>query len=389
MFCPNCGRGLPDGAEFCPNCGTKISEIRKAPGGSAAVVSSATGVTAGKSPEKKRKLSGGWITLISIICVLAVAAAVVLPIYFCAPLLPVASTTSDGKTSYTYEFDKKNGILTVKGEDTGSYKNDGYLKMSPYAVDQWLIALSDTDSVYNIESLQICLAGTDYMFDDINEYVLANNKYAAEGKIKEIDVTTRFASEDGSDVVDTAKYLFISNDGKVDKITELFKDYDGENVSETYFISYDEKGRIVKIVDEDGSGGIFKYKDNHFLQNEDTESPDDNTSDYLPPFSAEIKDGHMAAFDANYGALSSSYTTYKFSGSLPSTVDIITNSADAMGSSKMSDISKIHYKNKRVIQIDTTRKYDSSYVEDVTSGKVTKEHQKNNVQLTFQYKRIL
>lgn len=389
MFCPNCGKGLPDGADFCPNCGTRVSGTHMMLDGTAAVVGADAGVLASASPVRKRKLSSGWITLISIICVLAVAATVVLPIYFRAPLLPVASATSDGETSYSYEFNKKNGILTIQGKDSGSYKQDGYLKMSPYATDQWLIALSATDSTYNLESLQICLAGTDYMFVNINEYVLANNKYVAEGKIKEIDVTTRFASEDGSEDVDTTRYLFVSNNNRVDKITELSKDYDGENVSETYSISYDEKERIVKIVDEDGAGDIFRYKDDHFLQNEDAESPDDNTPDYLPPFSSEIQNGHMTAFNSNYGALSSSYTTYKFSGSLPSTVDIITNSADAMGSSKMSDISKIYYKNKRVTQIDTNRKYDSSYIEDVTSGKVTKEHKRNNVRLMFQYKRIL
>ena len=29
MYCPNCGKELPEGAKFCPDCGAKQSEMSK------------------------------------------------------------------------------------------------------------------------------------------------------------------------------------------------------------------------------------------------------------------------------------------------------------------------------------------------------------------------
>lgn len=372
MFCPNCGTKLPDNASFCGNCGARVGEMPIIP-------------TPAKG--KSHKLSTGWITLISLVCVLALFCAIFLPIYFTAPVLPAASATSDGKSSFSYEFDKKTGVLKINGEEKGVYDENTYYTLSPYYDNQWLIALSNVNSNYDTQSLQFCLASEEYVFDTVTEYVLANNPYISNGKIKEVDLSTTIVSKNYPEEVNHVKYDFETVNNRVVKITEHSTSTNqySEDTETIYSISYDNEGKITKITYDD-AGGTFKYdREGHFV----SYSYLDNYSNDTPPYSSEIKNNHMTRFDCNWGALSSSYSTYIFSGNQLKGAVIVISGGDAAGSSSSTMSSQISYKSKHVSQLATTIKYDGSYVEDVESGRVKEDHHKTNTGLSFQYKRIL
>lgn len=152
VYCPNCGAQIRDGASPCSNCGTAIEK------------------------RQKHKLKKKWIIIISAICVLVLLCAILLPLYFTSPVLPVSSETSDGKSVFTYNFDKKTGTLTIVNRQKGFDDRTGYYKDSPYKDSQWLIALSNSDTPYHTQSLQLALTEDLYMFSCLPEYILAHNK---------------------------------------------------------------------------------------------------------------------------------------------------------------------------------------------------------------------
>lgn len=368
MYCPNCGTQLPDDAEFCRNCGARVGARGDRGSGES---------LQGTAAEKKRKLSGGWITLISLASVLVLFCAIFLPIYYSAPLLPVASATSDGNARFTYDFDKKTGILKIEEKAKRTEDENYWYNRSPYADDQWLIALSDISSNYNVQSLQLCCS---YGFsnDTLEEYVFGNNKYIANGKIKEID--NSYTDLDNSEYNRRERYVFEAKNNRLEKVTE-FSDYDRDGSSYTYF--YDDKGRITNIKnEEDEIGNIYQYDENGNFKS--------YTLNEGSPVSATNRGTHMYSYLDNLSGMTAVKADYSFKGRNPSIVTVRETSGDSGGWEDVTYTSSFKYKENHVSQISTKHNVKGeTYFMDGDNVKKRDNSRKVNSLINFQYKRML
>lgn len=357
MYCPNCGTQIRDGASFCSNCGATITN------------------------RQKHKLKKKWIVLISVICVLVVLCAILLPLYFTSPVLPVSSETSDGKSTFTYNFDKKTGTLTIVNRQKGFDDRTAYYKDSPYKDSQWLIALSNSDTPYHTQSLQLALTEESYMVSCLPEYILAHNKYISNGTIKIIDKTMK--NLNGSEYDENTQYVFTTKNGKVTKLkedTSTANDPSAYHEITHFEYAYDEKGRITSITNiENDITETFAYDENGNL-----ESDRSNHNGFGPDYSTEIQNGKMSSYSPTLGIRSDLYSkaTFEFSGNKlkAMVLEDSYNSYDGGGGATAIYTSQFKYDGNYITDIQTKIKYDTTYADD--------EHHLTDSQVTFKYKHV-
>lgn len=368
MYCPNCGAELPDDAEFCRNCGAKVKRD--------SVGLQNTGPQMAASAEKtKKRLAPGWIVLIALVCVAVILAAVMIPIYAKAPVLPVSSSTSDGKSSFTYDFDKKTGLLTISGTLKGaSYEDDSFYNKSPYVLTQWLIALCRTSNPYETQLLQLCTMDEYTIPGTLSEYVLGINDYVVNGTIKRVEYS--FENLDDSTVNDSRNYEFEAADGRVNSVR-----VESHGINEgttTYSYSYDEQGRIHRIWDDDNTiDETYVYDEKGILK--------DIKSEDALGFDIKNDGQHVTYIQHNIGLNTGAEATYTFNGNALQKVKTEEGSSWGGGGYHISNVSQFSYQKNRVSQINTSV---DAKGEDASGGSGNFSFNPQ-ISLSFQYKRIL
>ena len=256
MYCPNCGAQVQDGMSFCPECGSDLSKKKS---DKPIVITE----PAPPKPEKpKKKKSGKNIaSVVLIILLVLVIAALVVGIVFqpfsksggLIPkkkeiMIPMSASSSDNTANYSYRYDPESKTLTVT--DTSSYDNNDHY--SPLSL-AWMIPLFDSSSDNDQPFIWMCCC------DDIasgyaEDYLYANCPLIKNGTIKNIvfsssfgeDTTSTFTTEENQvTYIDGAPVSYNAN-GLVSEIN------DSEDIMDLKY-SYDSKGRLVKIGEDDSA----------------------------------------------------------------------------------------------------------------------------------------
>lgn len=339
MYCPNCGTELPDDAGFCRNCGAKVQR------NSAEMQTTGSKVTALATEKIKKRLAPGWIVLIALVCVIAILCAVMIPIYAKAPVLPVSSSTSDGKSKFTYSFDKEAGELNVGGILKGFRDDDNSnYNRSPYVTTQWLIALSDVSTPYKTQSMQLCTMDEYSQPYTIAEYVLGNNDLIADGTIQKVVFT--LDNQDEEQMHQDTTYEFETSDGRATQVKVRMKYWGSDETTTTYYYSYNKKGQITRIRDtENQTEEIYQYDETGNLK---------GYTGNGPSYSVEKEDNHISKITAQIGLTTAAETSYEFKDNLLETVNTEESSSWAGGGFHNSNSSQFSFQKERVVGINTS-----------------------------------
>lgn len=251
MYCPNCGKEVPDGGTFCPSCGAKLNTPVPVPARDPAPVPQTPPAPNPAAEKKKQRVL--WIVFAAVVVVIAIVFGVIFGTASEKAYKP-CKLTLNNELKATQQYVKNQKLLIIDG-DNAVFSTASLIDYRSLASNPALLSLM-MEYFYNDDFFED-LGFTGYSFYGFNCAVYAFCPWILNGQIQGIQV-------EGKNKVD------ISFDVVGQQLTSCQIDSNETGEDESYYISYsyDAYGNLTEINfnDEDTMDVSFEYTTQNHLE---------------------------------------------------------------------------------------------------------------------------
>lgn len=251
MYCPNCGKEVPDGGTFCPSCGAKLNTPVPVPARDPAPVPQTPPAPNPAAEKKKQRVL--WIVFAAVVVVIAIVFGVIFGTASEKAYKP-CKLTLNNELKATQQYVKNQKLLIIDG-DNAVFSTASLIDYRSLASNPALLSLM-MEYFYNDDFCED-LGFTGCSFYGFNCAVYAFCPWILNGQIQGIQV-------EGKNKVD------ISFDVVGQQLTSCQIDSNETGEDESYYISYsyDAYGNLTEINfnDEDTMDVSFEYTTQNHLE---------------------------------------------------------------------------------------------------------------------------